>query len=93
MVARINLCFHVKSRFVCNKKHMCICFGGYEGVRNTLTERLKLHRGKSLIFLSLLVRSKFSSYSNKLMLKHFKTYQCAGPVAIKIGFVLSSLAD
>lgn len=79
MLVCINLCFHVRSRFVCNKKHMCIRFGGYEGVHNTLTESLRLHRGKSLIFLSLLVRSRCSSYASKIMLKHFMTYQCVFP--------------
>lgn len=73
MLVCINLWFHVRSRFVCNKKHMCIHFGGYEGVHNALTKSLKFHGDKSLIFLLLLVRSKFSSYASKLMLKHFMT--------------------
>lgn len=54
-------------------------------MHNTLSESLKLNRGKSLIFLSLLVRSKFSSYASKLILKHFMTYQCAGP-GFRYGF-------
>lgn len=50
MLVGINVCFRVRSRFVCSEKHMCMHFGGCEGVLDTLTETLKLRRGKSFNF-------------------------------------------
>lgn len=83
----MNLCFHVKSRINCNKQYMCISFGDYGSVSYVLIEYVwSCTEGQNFIFLSILVRSKLSSYASNFILKIYVARQCGGRGLLRCAF-------